>query len=194
MSGCEDIVVARVTYILPLHGEDPSLVFRPSSYNGKMTLCFFSCVAGANVFCCGSSHHQGLLFPVPLLLLLVPSQVYGQKAYGDVLLNLCCCVAVQGWYGFKYLPSSGDANGVPKIVIFTCLCRSWFGCWYICLFNLGTYLMLKGRSSAPTVAGDGVCGSKPTGNVFWMFLVMAKRKDVSYLAEWIKVSISFFSS
>lgn len=128
MSCCEAIVVTRVTYILPLHGEDPSLVFRPSSYDEKMALCFFSCVAGANVFCCGSSHQQGLLFPVPLLLLLDISQVYGQKAYGDVLSNLCYCVTVQGWYGFKYLLSSGDTNGVPKIMIFTCLCRSWFGC------------------------------------------------------------------
>ena len=43
--------------------------------------------------------------------------------------------------------------------------------------------MLKDRSSAPTVEVDGVCGSKPSGNVVWMFLVMAKRKDVSYLGE-----------
>lgn len=143
MSGCEAIVVTWVTYILPMRGEDPIVVFRPSSYEGKMTLAFFSHAVGANVFCCGSSHQQGLLFPVPLLLLLVPSQVSGQEVYEGVLLNLCCCATVQGCYGFKYLPSLGETNGVPKIMIFTCLCRSCFGCWCICLFNLGTYLMLQ---------------------------------------------------
>lgn len=69
-------------------------LFRPSSYDGKETLAFFTRAADASAFCCGGSCQQGLLFSVLLLLLFcslasVWAALGGRRVCRKVSSSLC---------------------------------------------------------------------------------------------------------
>lgn len=82
-----------------------------------------------------------------------------------------------------------------RAFLLACVCRSRDSVVLAVWAVWGIERDLKYRSSSLTVNEDGVCASKPTGNVGRMVLAMTKWKEVSPLGEWAWVSehIHFFS-